>query len=182
VFRIDVQTHILIIQQHRHDLLAAVDFGNALVSDNDILYVLLVPCQMQHPLFDRALADQTVHRDLSSLTDSMSSVHGLRVVRGVPVVFICVSRVSSGTDRMEHPRRLTENDGIGGCQIDTETSCSSTEHEYEDIRAIQISNQYECPQAQPNLADSLSLIGIDHISPLAQLSRTIQPHVTVLSV
>jgi hypothetical protein len=182
VFRIDVQTHILIIKQHRHDLLAAVDFGDALVSYNDILHVLLVPCQMQHPLFNRALADQTVDRNLSSLTHSMSSVHGLRVVRGVPVVLICISRVSSGTRRMKYSRRLTEDDGIGGCQVDTETSCSSTEHEYEDVRAIQISNQYECPQAQPNLADSLGLIGIDHISPLAQLSRTIQPHVTVLSV
>jgi len=93
--------------------------------------------------------------------------------------------------------RLTEDDGIGCCQIDTQTTGSGRQAKYEDIGTIISSIQ--CPACFPivemgkrRLADywrsllrpndSLCLPSSNHIPPLINWTTTIQPQILVLPI
>jgi len=69
----------------------------------------------------------------------MCSVHSLSIVRRVPIVVICLSAVVTETVPQYfgpaggREGRLTEDDGIGCCQIDTQSTSSGREAEHEYI-------------------------------------------------
>jgi hypothetical protein len=65
---------------------------------------------LQDSLFDSILSDEPEDIDLLSLTDSMSSVHGLQIGLRVPI-------------------RIKQNDNIGSDQIDTQSTSSSCQEE-----------------------------------------------------
>lgn len=58
-------------------------------------YILLYASQLHDALINRALGDQPVHCDLTSLPEAMSTVHCLSIVGRIPIVIIeydCISR------------------------------------------------------------------------------------------
>ena len=77
-------------------------------------YIFLHSGKLDNPLIDGTLRDEPVDGDLASLTKTMSTIHGLSVVRRVPVMVV-------------------EDNGVRGSQVDTQTTRSSTEDEDEDI-------------------------------------------------
>ena len=64
-------------------------------------------CLPHDLLLQRALRDEAVDIDDLLLTDAMRTVHGLGVVRRIPIVVI-------------------ENNRIGSREVDAETACTST--------------------------------------------------------
>ena len=78
-------------------------------------YVFLHTSQLYDTLVDGAFGNQAVYRDLSSLPQSMSAVHCLRVVGWIPVMII-------------------EDNSVCGGQVDTQATCTGTKQEDEDIR------------------------------------------------
>lgn len=77
-------------------------------------YVFLDTRQLHNSLVDGALRDQTIDGNLTGLTQTMSTIHCLSVIGGVPIVII-------------------EDHGIGGSKIDSKSTRSCTEQENEDI-------------------------------------------------
>src|SRR5687768_15569910 len=92
-----------------------VDAGTATL-DDDTLDFFLLHGSLTNPLFDRASGDETIHRDLSGLTQSVGSVHGLRVDGWVPI-------------------RVVEDDRVRRCKVDTKTTGTGGQQENEDFRA-----------------------------------------------
>ena len=81
--------------------------------------------------------------NLSCLTQPVSPVHGLLVHCRVPVTVV-------------------ENDSVGRCQIDAETSCPGAEKKDKNV---------------------LPLLEVSHhVSPLVYLAAAVQPDVAVLAV
>ena len=79
-------------------------------------YVFLDSGHLNDTLIYGAFSDETIDGDLARLSQTVSTVHGLRVIGGVPVVII-------------------EYDRVGSSQVDTKTACTSTQKEHEDIRS-----------------------------------------------
>jgi len=79
----------------------------------------------------------------------MCSVHSLSIVRRVPIVVICQSAVVTETVPQDFGQaggregRLTEDDGIGGGQIDTQSTSSGRKAEYEYIGTSHQPNSYK---------------------------------------
>lgn len=78
-------------------------------------YVFLDSRQLDNPFVDGALRDEPVNRDLAGLAETMSTIHGLRVVGRVPVMVV-------------------EDDGVGRRQVDTQPTRTSAQDEDEDVR------------------------------------------------
>src|SRR6266705_3418482 len=73
-------------------------------------YVFLHPGELHNAFINGSLADEAIHCNLACLSQAMSSVHCLCIVGGVPIVVV-------------------ENNGVGGRQVDAQTSCSSAQNE-----------------------------------------------------
>jgi hypothetical protein len=79
-------------------------------------HVFLHSGELDNSLIDGTLRDQPIHGNLTSLTESVSAIHGLSIIRRVPIVII-------------------EYDSVGSGQVDTKTTSSCTEQEHEDVRS-----------------------------------------------
>ena len=82
-------------------------------------YIFFDTSKLDDSFVNRALGDESIHSDLASLSQSMRTIHGLGIVRWVPVVII-------------------EDDGVGCGQIDTETASTGAQQENENIRPATI--------------------------------------------
>ena len=85
-----------------------------MVSLSEVAYVFLHTRELHDTLVDRTLRDESVNGDLTSLAQTMGTIHGLRIVGGIPVVII-------------------EDDGIGSGQVNSETTRSCTKQKYKYI-------------------------------------------------
>ena len=84
-----------------------------------VTYIFLYSGQLNDTLVDRALRDQSVDGDLARLTQTVGTVHCLRVVGRVPVMVV-------------------EDDGVRGSEVDTQTTSAGTEDENENIGPMTI--------------------------------------------
>lgn len=76
--------------------------------------ILLDSSKLDDTLVNGSFRDQAVDCHLSSLSETVSTIHGLSVVRRVPIVVV-------------------ENHCVRGGKIDTQTSSTSTQDEDEDV-------------------------------------------------
>lgn len=81
-----------------------------------IPYIFLNPSKLHNTFVNRTLRDKSVYGDLAGLAQTVSTVHGLSVIRRIPIVVI-------------------EDHGICSSKIDTETAGTGTEQEDEDVRS-----------------------------------------------
>ena len=77
-------------------------------------YIFLHTSQLYDALVDCALCNQAVHCDLTGLSQSVSTIHCLRVVGWIPVVII-------------------EDDSVCSRQVYTQTARTGTKQEDENI-------------------------------------------------
>ena len=82
--------------------------------DDDALNLFLLQGALADTLFDGAACDEAVDGDLPGLTETMGAIHGLRVDGRVPIAVV-------------------EDDSVGGCEVDTETTSTSGQQEHEDL-------------------------------------------------
>lgn len=82
IFRLD----LFVVQQQRYDLfwLECVRLEVATANDHSLDFTLLAG-SLENSFFDGSLADESIHRHLLCLTQSMSAIHSLLVNRWVPV-------------------------------------------------------------------------------------------------
>ena len=80
--------------------------------DDQLVQPQLLGRAFKHTLLDTALRNETEDINLLGLTDTMGTVHGLQVGLRVPVTVI-------------------QNDNVGGCEVDTQTTSASREQEDE---------------------------------------------------
>ena len=83
-------------------------------------HVFLDTCHLDNPLIDCSSCYETIHGDLSSLAQAMSTIHGLRVVGGVPVALI-------------------EDDSVRSRQVDAEATSARAEQETEIVISVNAS-------------------------------------------
>lgn len=77
-------------------------------------HIFLDTGELDDTFVNRTLRDEAIHSDLTSLTKTMCTIHGLRVIRRVPVVIV-------------------ENDSVGRGEVYTKTSGTCTEKKHENI-------------------------------------------------
>ena len=77
-------------------------------------YIFLHASKLHDALVDRALRNEAINSDLTGLTQTMGTIHGLCVVRRIPVMIV-------------------EDDGVGSSQIDTKAASACTQKEDEDV-------------------------------------------------
>jgi len=83
-------------------------------------HIFLDTCHLDNPLIDCPSCYETIHGDLTSLAQAMSTIHGLRVVGGVPVALI-------------------EDDSVRSRQVDAETTSARAEQETEIVISVTLS-------------------------------------------
>ena len=81
-------------------------------------YVFFHPGQLDDALIDGSFRDQAIHSNLAGLSKTVCTIHGLRIIGGIPVMIV-------------------ENNGISGGQVDTKTTSTCAEQEYKYIGSEQ---------------------------------------------
>ena len=94
-----------------------VDTTSRATRNDDALHLFLLQRTLTDPFFNCVARDESVHRDLSCLTQSVRSVHGLRVNGRVPI-------------------GVVEYDRVCGSQVDTKTTSTGRQQEHEDFRPL----------------------------------------------
>ena len=80
-------------------------------------HIFLDTCHLDNPLIDCSPRYETIHGDLASLSQAMSTIHGLRVVGGVPIALI-------------------EDDSIRCRQVDAKATSARAEQETEIVISV----------------------------------------------
>lgn len=79
-------------------------------------YIFLNTRELDDALVYGAFSDEAIYGDLASLSKTMSAVHGLRIIRWIPIMII-------------------KDDSICGSKVDTQTTSSGAQQEHKDLRS-----------------------------------------------